>query len=202
LCDSDPHCTDADARIPASAGRDTGGAERNVSRASPGVARSQQTPAAANLLSKMRRMRSPRGTDPCLKQVGLRHAARVAPLPRDLTFMEAQLLFPGTLSTVYVTTRQLVLAFGDDISEEFARTQVSFGSIRKFVWLTPLNKTKALLVLDLWEEQTGPPLRNVIRYRDDKFTHQIEVRTSEDVEAVRMLGWFDEAVSWGRKRRL
>jgi hypothetical protein len=51
-CDSDPHWTDADARIPVSAGRDTGGAERNVSRASPGVARSQQTPAAANLLSK------------------------------------------------------------------------------------------------------------------------------------------------------
>lgn len=70
----------------------------------------------------MRRMRSPRGTDPCQKQVGFRHAARVAPFPRDLTFMEAQLLFPGTLSTVYLTTRQLVLAFGDDISEEFART--------------------------------------------------------------------------------
>jgi len=116
--------------------------------------------------------------------------------------MDARLLFPGSLLTVYATTRQVALSLGDDVREEFANTQVSFASIRKFVWLTPLTKTSALLVLDLWEERTGPPLRNVIRYRDDKFTHQIAVRTPENVEAVRVLGWFDEAASWGRKRRL
>ncbi len=111
--------------------------------------------------------------------------------------MDAQRLFPGPLSAVYETARHLVLALGDDVIEEFAKSQVSFGSARKFVWLTPLTKTKALLLVDLWEERTGPQLRSVIRYRDDKFTHQIVVRTVEDNEAVSALGWFEEAVSWG-----
>jgi hypothetical protein len=93
------------------------------------------------------------------------------------------------------------LPLGRDVREEFAKTQVSSGCIRKSVWLTPLNKTKALRVLDLWEERAGPPLRNVIGYRDDRFAHQIEVQTPEDVEVVTALGWFDEAVSWGRKQR-
>jgi predicted transport protein len=115
--------------------------------------------------------------------------------------MDAQRLFPGDLAAVYEATRCVVLPLGDDIVEEFARTQVSFGSARKFAWLTPLTKTRALLVLDLWEERTAPQLRNVIRYREDKFTHQVEVRTAEDVEAVNALGWFVEAASWGRKRR-
>jgi hypothetical protein len=77
-----------------------------------------------------------------------------------------------------------------------------FGASRKFAWLTPLTKSKALLVLELWEERTAPLRRNVIRYRDDKFTHQVEVRTAEDVEAVSALGWFGEAVAWGHKQRL
>jgi hypothetical protein len=116
--------------------------------------------------------------------------------------MDAQRLFAGDLAAVYEATRRLVLPLGEDIVEEFTRTQVSFGSARKFAWLTPLTKSKALLVLDLWEERTAPQLRNVIRYRDDKITHQVEVRTAEDVEAVNALGWFGEAVAWGRKRRL
>ena len=115
--------------------------------------------------------------------------------------MDAQRLFPGDLGSVHDATRRLVLPQGDDIVEEFARTQVSYGCLRKFAWLTPLTRTKALLVLDLWEERTAPQLRNVIRYRDDKVTHQVEVRTAADVEAVDALGWFVEAVSWGRKRR-
>jgi predicted transport protein len=113
----------------------------------------------------------------------------------------AQRLFQGDLEAVYEATRRLVLALGEDVIEELTRTQVSFGSARKFAWLTPVTKTKALLVLDLWEERTGPQLRNVIRYRDDKFTHQVEVRTAGEVEAVAALGWFDEAVAWGRKQR-
>ena len=115
--------------------------------------------------------------------------------------MKAQ-LFPDRLSPVYEATRRLMLELGDDVVEEFSKTQVSFGSTRKFAWLSPLTKTKALLILDLWEERTAPQLRNVIRYRADKFTHQVEVRTAEDVEAVSALGWFSEAVSWGRKQAL
>ena len=91
---------------------------------------------------------------------------------------------------------------GSDVVEEFAATQVSYGAIRKFAWLTPLTRTKALLLLDLWEERDAPLLRSVIRYRDDKFTHQVEVRSAADVAAVAALGWFDEALAWGRKQRM
>lgn len=45
----------------------------------------------------------------------------------------------------YETTGRLMLELGDDVVEEFGRSQVSFGSARKFAWLTPLTKTKALL---------------------------------------------------------
>lgn len=63
------------------------------------------------------------------------------------------------------------------------------------------DKSKALLLVDLWERREAPLLRSVIRYREDKVTHQIAVRTAADVEAVAALGWFDEAVAWGRKQR-
>jgi len=63
--------------------------------------------------------------------------------------MNAQRLFPGDLSALHEATRRMVLSLGEDIIEEFARTQVSYGCIRKFAWLTPLTKTKALLALDL-----------------------------------------------------
>ena len=115
--------------------------------------------------------------------------------------MTEERLFPGPLSAVYVATRRLVLASGDDITEEFTRTQVSYGCARKFAWLAPLTKTKALLNLDLSDEKAAPLLRGVIRYREDKFTHQIEVRSAEDVEAVQALGWIEEAVWWGRRER-
>ena len=114
--------------------------------------------------------------------------------------MDAQQLFPDSLSPVYEAARRLILELGDDVVEEFSKTQVSFGSARKFAWLSPLTKTKALLSVDLWDERTAPQLRNVIRYRADKFTHQVEVSTAEDVKAVDALGWLNEAVSWGRKQ--
>lgn len=100
-----------------------------------------------------------------------------------------------------MAVRDRVHDLGSDVVEEFAATQVSYGAARKFVWLTPLTRTKALLLLDLWEQREAPQLRSVIRYRDDKFTHQVEVRSAADVAAVAELGWFEEAVSWGRKRR-
>jgi hypothetical protein len=90
-------------------------------------------------------------------------------------------------------------AVGEDVVEEFAKTQVSCGFSRKFVRLTPLTKTKGLLVIDLREQRDASLLRNVIRYRDDKFTHQVEVRTVADIEAVAELSWFDESAAWGRK---
>lgn len=115
--------------------------------------------------------------------------------------MDSQQLFAGPLTEVYEAMRGRVLPLGDDIVEEFAKTQVSYGAVRKFAWLIPLTKRKALLLVDLWEEREAPLLRDVIRYRDDKFTHQVEVRAVADVEAVAALGWFDQAVSWGRKER-
>ena len=110
-------------------------------------------------------------------------------------------LFTGPLAEVDDALRRRMVALGDDVVEEHTRTQVSYGAARKFAWLIPLTQAKALLVVDLWEEREAPILRGVIRYRDDKFTHQVEVRTAEDVTAVAELGWFDEAVSWGRRQR-
>ncbi|MDY0910932.1 DUF5655 domain-containing protein [Microbacterium sp. CFBP9034] len=110
-------------------------------------------------------------------------------------------LFSGPLGPIHLAVQEQLLAFGDDIVQEFTATQVSYGAARKFAWLTPLTKTKALLNLDLWEQRSAPILRSVIRYRDDKYTHQIEVRDAEDIDAIADLGWFDEAVSWGRKLR-
>lgn len=115
--------------------------------------------------------------------------------------MDPQELFSGSLAEVYDTFRAQMLASGDDVVEEFTRTQVSYGAVRKFAWLTPLTETKALLLIDLWDERDSPLLRSVIRYRDDKFTHQFEVRVAADVDAVADLKWFDEAVSWGRRQR-
>ena len=115
--------------------------------------------------------------------------------------MDPQRLLLGSLTEVYGTFRAQMLALGCDVVEEVTRTQVSYSAVRKFAWLTPLTKTKALLIIDLWEERNSPLLRSVIRYRDDKFTHQFEVRAAADVDAVADLDWFDEAVSWGRKHR-
>src|SRR4051794_17829025 len=115
--------------------------------------------------------------------------------------MEARCLFPGPLGPVYELVRARVLALDDEVIEEFKKTQVSFGLARKFVWLTPLTKTKALLIIDMAERHDDPILRNVIRYRPDKFTHQIEVRTATDIDQVASLGWFEEAAEWGRMAR-
>ncbi|WP_137845191.1 DUF5655 domain-containing protein [Microbacterium sp. 2FI] len=115
--------------------------------------------------------------------------------------MDAQSLFPGPLETVYCALREHVLALDDGVIEEFKKTQVSFGLARKFVWLTPLTKTNALLVIDLWHQHEDPMVRTVIRYRPDKFTHQIEVRTADEIDEVSRLGWLEEAAAWGRNDR-
>ena len=132
-------------------------------------------------------------------------AGRVAvvTLAASVTMMSmgAQHLFPGPLRAIYDALRSRVFAMDGDVIEEFAKTQVSYGTARKFIWLSPLTKSKALLTVDMWDEHQDPMIRDVIRYREDKFTHQIEVRTAEDVEAVAKLGWFAEAARWGRKER-
>ncbi|MCK6067967.1 MULTISPECIES: DUF5655 domain-containing protein [Microbacterium] len=112
--------------------------------------------------------------------------------------MNAQSLFPGPLEPVYDAVRAHVLALDHGVIEEFKKTQVSFGLARKFVWLTPLTKTKALLVIDMWRRHDDPMLRNVIQYRPDKFTHQIQVRMAAEVDEISSLGWFKEAAAWGR----
>jgi predicted transport protein len=115
--------------------------------------------------------------------------------------VDAQQLFPGALEEIYDALSAHVLGLGDDIAEEFSRTQVSYGAARKFVWLTPVTKTKALLTMDMWDEHHASFLRDVIRFRHDKYTHQIEVRHASDIETVAALGWFEESAGWGRKQR-
>lgn len=115
--------------------------------------------------------------------------------------MNAHELFPGPLAAVYSCFSRRILTLGDDIGEQFSKTQVAYRVTRQFAWLSPINTTKALITLDLWEEHDAPLLSNVIRFRDDKVTHQVEVRTNEDVETVIDLGWLEEAVSWGRKQK-
>lgn len=115
--------------------------------------------------------------------------------------VDAQQLFPGALEEIYDALSARVLGLGDDIAEEFSRTQVSYGAARKFVWLTPVTKTKALLTMDMWDEHHASVLRGVIRFRDDKYTHQIEVRTASDIATVAALGWFKESAAWGRRQR-
>lgn len=114
--------------------------------------------------------------------------------------MDAEQLFPGALKEIYDALCTRVLELGDDVIGEFSKTQVSYGATRKFMWLTPLTKTKALLTMDMREEHYGSLLRSVIPFRQDKYTHQIEVRTAADVEAVAALGWFHESAAWGRKQ--
>jgi hypothetical protein len=99
--------------------------------------------------------------------------------------VDAQLLFPAALEEIYDALRARVLELGADVIEEFSRTQVSYGAARKFIWLTPLTKTKALLTVDMWEEHHAAFLRSVIPFRHDKYTHQIEVRTAADIHRGR-----------------
>ena len=80
-------------------------------------------------------------------------------------------------------------------------SRVSYALERKFTWLTPLTKTKCLLLLDMYEEHSDPIFRNVIKYRDDKFTHQIEVTDPETIKHASNAGWFRLAHDWGAKRR-
>ncbi|WP_144875433.1 DUF5655 domain-containing protein [Microbacterium sp. 1.5R] len=114
---------------------------------------------------------------------------------------EAEALFPGPLGDVYSVFRTAVLALGDDIDEQFTKTQVAYRLSRQFAWLSPVSGRRALITVDLWEERESPMLTNVIRFRDDKVTHQIEVRTADEVKMFLELRWFPEAVSWGRKTR-
>ncbi|WP_258803379.1 DUF5655 domain-containing protein [Pseudarthrobacter sp. NS4] len=118
-----------------------------------------------------------------------------------MVIVDAQQLFPGALKEIYDALSARVLGLGDDIVEELSRTQVSYGAARKFVWLTPVTKTKALLTMDMWDEHQASFLRGVIRFRHDKYTHQIEVRSAADIETVAALGWFEESAAWGRKQR-
>ncbi|WP_152683753.1 DUF5655 domain-containing protein [Pseudarthrobacter siccitolerans] len=115
--------------------------------------------------------------------------------------MDAQQLFPGALMEIYDVLSARMSGLGSDIVEEFSRTQVSYGAARKFTWLTPISKSKALLTMDMWEEHHGSFVRDIIRFRHDKYTHQVEVRTAADIESVAALGWFEDSAAWGRKQR-
>lgn len=112
----------------------------------------------------------------------------------------SQDLFVGPLAAVHDAVEATILALGDDISRQVTSTQIGYGASRKFAWLTPLSRSEVLLNLDLWEERTAPWLRDVIRYRDDRYTHQVVLATVSDVEKVAAAGWFRDAAQWGRMR--
>ena len=113
---------------------------------------------------------------------------------------DAATLFPGRLAACYEAFVAAVEAEGG-ASEEFKKTQV-IGLARKFTWLTPLSKSKCLLLLDMYEKQTDPLFRDIIEYRADKFTHQIELDSPDLIRQASAAGWFRLAYEWGAKTRL
>ena len=115
--------------------------------------------------------------------------------------VDAQQLFPGALTEIYDALSARMSGLGDDIVEELSRTQVSYGAARKFTWLTPITKSKALLTMDMWDEHHASFVRDIIPFRHDKYTHQVEVRTPADIESVAALGWLEDSAAWGRKQR-
>ena len=115
--------------------------------------------------------------------------------------VDAQQLFPGALKEIYDALSTRMSGLGDDIVEEFSRTQVSYGAARKFTWLTPITKSKALLTMDMWDEHHASFVRNIIPFRHDKYTHQVDVRTPADIVSVAALGGFEDSAAWGRKQR-
>jgi hypothetical protein len=115
--------------------------------------------------------------------------------------VDAQQLFPGALKEIYDALLARMHELGGDVVEVFSRTQVSYGAARKFTWLTPISKSKALLTRDMWDEHQGSFVRDIIPLRHDKYIHQVEVRTAADIEFVAALGWFEDSAAWGRKQR-
>lgn len=114
---------------------------------------------------------------------------------------DAATLFPGRLAACYEAFVAAVEAEGG-AREEFKKTQVSFGLARKFTWLTPLSKSKCLLLLDMCEKQTDPLFRDIIEYRADKFTYQIELDSPDLIRQASAAGGFRLAYEWGAKTRL
>jgi hypothetical protein len=132
---------------------------------------------------------------------------RSAPFPafsgehlKERAMSDAATLFPGRLAACYEAFVAAVEAEGG-AREEFKKTQVSFGLVRKFTWLTPLSKSKCLLLLDMYEKQPDPLFRDIIEYRVDKFTHQIELDNPDLIKQASEAGWFRLAYEWGAKTR-
>jgi hypothetical protein len=113
---------------------------------------------------------------------------------------DAATLFPGSLADCYAAFVAAVEAEGG-ATEEFKKTQVSYQLKRKFAWLTPLTRSKCLLVLDMYERHPDPLFRDIIEYRHDKFTHQVELTGPETIQQASAAGWFRLAYDWGAKRR-
>ncbi|WP_454116054.1 DUF5655 domain-containing protein [Microbacterium aurum] len=115
--------------------------------------------------------------------------------------MDARSLFRDALLPIYDALSVRVNALDSGVIEEFKKTQVSYGLARKFIWLPPLSNRTALLTIDTWHEHHDTMLRDVIRYRIDKFTHQVVVRTASDIDEVDRRGWLAQAAAWGRRER-
>ncbi|HYG83899.1 MAG TPA: DUF5655 domain-containing protein [Verrucomicrobiae bacterium] len=92
-----------------------------------------------------------------------------------------------------------------DVKLAVTKTQASFGVKRKFawVWATPATKKQPegtlMLTLDMLEKETDNRnlIREIIKYRDDKWTHQIPIQGIETIDTIAQLGWFEEAYKFG-----
>ncbi len=111
---------------------------------------------------------------------------------------DATTLFPGPLADCYHAFVAAVESEGG-ATQEFKKTQVSYALERKLAWLTPLTKTKCLLLLDMYEKHPDPSFRDIIEYRADKFTHQAEISGPDTIERLSAAGLFRQAHDWGAK---
>lgn len=113
---------------------------------------------------------------------------------------DRDVLFPGRLRLLYEAFVHAIDGAGG-AQEQLARTQAAFRLKRQFAWLTPLSGMRCLMTLDMYEPQDHEFVAEIIRYRDDKFTHQIPVSEVGSIHEAERMGWFRLARDWGAKER-
>lgn len=108
-------------------------------------------------------------------------------------------LFPGELRALYDAFASAIASAGG-AQEQFAVTQVAFRLKRQFAWLTPVTRSRCLMTLDMYEPYEDAIVDEIIRFRNDKFTHQITVASADVITAAQQRGWFRLARDWGEKK--
>lgn len=107
-------------------------------------------------------------------------------------------LFPNDLRVLYDAFAKVIASAGG-AQEQFSRTQVAYRLQRQFAWLTPVTRTRCLMTLDMYEPHVDALVDEIIQFRDDKFTHQITVASTDVINAADDRGWVRLAREWGNK---